>query len=80
MNDHYVNGSVSALVMLAAIALTFTTYSSYRDTVATEELERATAGMEQTATAMLSYRLEKAKTLAPAATTTETEDESVDAE
>jgi hypothetical protein len=72
MNDHYVSGSVSALVMLAAIGLTFTTYSSYKDEVAIVELENATANMEQAANVILSIKADKAAQAAAVAATTTT--------
>jgi hypothetical protein len=63
----------SALVMLAAIATTFTTYVYYKDDVLATQYEADQASLEQTASALLSLRLSE-EALAQATTTEEIEE------
>lgn len=60
MNEEQHLGSVaSGLVMLAAIATTFTTYTYYKDDVVATQYEDAQASLEQTASALMSLRLQE---------------------
>lgn len=68
--DSHVGEIASALVMLAAIATTFTTYASYKDEVLATQYEADQISLEQTANALMSLRLEE-EALAQQATTTE---------
>ena len=72
--DSHVGEIASALVMLAAIATTFTTYAAYKDEVLAGQYESDQTSLEQTANALMALRLEEAA-LATEATTTETEEE-----
>ena len=68
--DLHVGEIASALVMLAAIATTFTTYAAYKDEVLAGQYEADQTSLEQTANALMALRLEEAA-LATQATTTE---------
>jgi maltodextrin utilization protein YvdJ len=72
MQDHHVSSVLSALVMLGAIGLTYTTYSSYKVETAMDQQEQATIAMDQTANAFLSYKAEKAALTTVSTTTEET--------
>ena len=73
--DSHVGEIASALVMLAAIATTFTTYAAYKDEVLAGQYEADQTSLEQTANALMSLRLEEEAALATQATTTEEEEE-----
>jgi len=74
-NDTPVGEVASAIVMLAAIATTFTTYASYKDEVLATQYEADQASLEQTASALMSLRLEEEAMMAaePATSTEKTE-------
>jgi hypothetical protein len=71
MQDHHINNKLSALVMLGAIALTYTTYASYKAEVALDQQEQATVAMDQAANAFLSFKTERAAQIEEVSTTTE---------
>lgn len=75
MQDHHINSKLSALVMLGAIALTYTTYSSYKEEVAIGQREEATVAMDQAANAFLSFKADRAAQVADTSTTTDTKAE-----
>lgn len=66
--DQHVGGIASALVMLAAVATTFTTYSYYSDNKVAEQYESDNIALEQTASALVSLRKER-EVIMPATTT-----------
>jgi hypothetical protein len=70
-DDTHVGEVASALVMLAAIATTFTTYAAYKDEVLATQYENNQATLENTASALVSLRLAEQAALAAQATTTE---------
>lgn len=58
MNDEiHISGGVSAIVMLAAIASTFSVYSIYKDEQVAMQYEETQSSLEQTASALVSLRL-----------------------
>jgi hypothetical protein len=57
--DAHVGGIASALVMLAAVATTFTTYGIYKDEDLAGKYESDQVALEQTASALMSLRLEE---------------------
>jgi hypothetical protein len=57
MGDTHVGDVTSGLVMLAAIATTFTTYAYYRDDALATQYESDQMALEQTASALMSLRL-----------------------
>lgn len=57
--DSHVGGVAGALVLLAAVATTFTTYTYYNDDVLATQYEGDGAALEQTASALMSLRLEE---------------------
>lgn len=57
MEDTHIGGVASGLVMLAAIATTFTTYAYYKDDILATQYESDQAALEQTASALMSLRL-----------------------
>jgi hypothetical protein len=71
MNDHYINNTLSALVMLGAVALTYTTYSSYKAEMAIDKQEQAPIAMDQAANAFLSFKAKAALQATTVSTTTE---------
>jgi hypothetical protein len=71
MQDHHINNKLSALVMLGAIALTYTTYSSYKAEVSIDTTEQATVAMDQAANAFLSFKIDRATQVVEVSTTTE---------
>ena len=66
-------GFASALVMLAAIATTFVTYGYYKDDELASRYENDQAVLEQTASALVSLRLQE-EVLMTQSTSTETEE------
>ena len=75
MNDEiHINGGVSALVMLAAIASTLSVYSTYKDEQVAVQYEDSQASMEQTASALVSLRLARTEATALMPTSTEVGD------
>lgn len=76
MNEEaHVSGAVSAIVMLAAIVTTYNVYSYYKDDAVAVEYEEAQTSMDNTASALMSLRLEKeALTAATAQISTTTEE------
>lgn len=68
--DLHIGGVTSALVMLAAIATTFTTYAYYKDDVLASQYESDQVALEQTASALVSLRLKEAALATPTSTTT----------
>ena len=73
--DSHVGEIASALVMLAAIATTFTTYAAYKDEVLAGQYESDQTSLEQTANALMALRLEEAALATEATTTEETKEE-----
>jgi len=72
-NDSHMGGFASALVMLAAIATTFVTYGYYKDDELASRYENDQAVLEQTASALVSLRLQE-EVLMTQSTSTETEE------
>lgn len=58
MQEQNVGPVLSTIVILAAIAITFTTYGYYNDTVVAKKYESAQASMDQAASALMSFRLD----------------------
>ena len=75
MNDElHINGAVSALVMLAAIAGTWSVYADYKDNQVAIQYEDTQSSLEQTASALAAFRIAHASAMVEAtstATTTE---------
>ena len=72
MNDEtHINGAVSALVMLAAIAGTWTVYNDYKDEQLATEYGEIQSSMEQTASVLVSLRIAKEEAMANASSTVE---------
>ena len=58
-DDQHIGGVASALVMLAAIATTFTTYTYYNDDKLATDYEQDQSALEETASALVSLRLQE---------------------
>lgn len=77
MNDEtHINGAVSALVMLAAIAGTWGVYADYKDQQLAAEYEEIGASMENTASVLVSLRLAEQAAEANASSTVEATEDS----
>ena len=74
--DTHINGAVSALVMLAAIASTFNVYSFYSDDKVASNYEEEQVSLDQTASALLALKLEKANMVVATTTPSSTETKS----
>lgn len=72
--DLHVGGVASTLVMLAAIATAFSTYSFYKEDEVATKYESDQVALEQTASALVSLRLQEQKMLSlESASTTDKE-------
>ena len=69
--DAHISGGVSAIVMLAAIASTWNVYSFYKDDQIATSYEEVQTSLDNTASALLSLKMEKA-IMTPLASTTAT--------
>lgn len=76
-NDSHIGGFASALVMLAAIATTFVTYSYYKDDELATRYENDQITLEQTASALVSLRLQEEVLATQGTSTEEVEEEAV---
>ncbi len=76
--EQHLNGAVSALVMLAAVAGTWTVYSAYQDNQVVAQYEEAESSLSQTASALVSLRTTKATSIVVEATSTATTTEKAD--
>ena len=73
MNDDlHVSGAVSVIVMFAAIASTFNVYSLYKDDQVATKYEEVQISLDNTASVLLSLKMEKAAMTAVATTSTTT--------
>lgn len=75
--DSHMGGVASALVMLAAIATTFSTYTYYKDDQLATQYENDQVTLEQTASALMSLRLEE-EAMKAAADTSKSDDKKVE--
>ena len=78
-NETHINPAVSALVMLAAIFTTYSTYNAYNDEKVALSYENDQVVLEQTASALASLRVMKTEALS-ASTTAPTEEDSSEEE